>query len=1045
MNDQVDIGNGPSTNNPTEGSAQQNWQGVQVEITPQQQQIPDLSNITLKKVTVPKKKKVPTTLIGILALVIAIVAVGGIYEMHGVAKTSSSSTTTIKYIPISNFSSCETFDKPGTYYLSNNIVFNSIYGTCIDITSDNVKLICNKNNIIGKGPYSSSPPYSYGILINGKSNVSVYGCQISNFSFGIFITNSSHINITNNNLTSDFMSGIVLENSSNANVSTNFISKSLSTLGAIYIGKNSSGNKFLQNTLFYNSQYGFNISSTGNRFVNNSVTQTPISFLCSGIYGFKDSNNAKGNFCYNNTGCSFINCMGKNSQVNLNALTLSNNISYCGVISKPGTYVLQGNIDMGTLVNTSAISSPCLMINTSNVTLNCNNFKISNGTIGIEEKSASNITLENCNIYNFHTGVLLSGISNSSILNLNVNYGGTQNKFIPGQSGGIVGININKMLFSNITVKNSITGMILENSANSTLQNINIFNNIIGGLMLESANFDVVSNLIANYNKYGISMQNTFATTIKGFEFKNNTYGTYLSESFGNVFLNGYAMNNSDGDIYATPDSANTSDNQIIKTTCGLTDAYWAQRYCQAFVVPGLNYKPVINCTSITRPGIYKLTTDLNKVTASCMYIKSNNVVFDCGSHKIFGNGYGTAITANGDNITISNCTISNFATGIWLNNAFYMNIFSNKVNITAVGINVTNSKNLTLLNNQVSYPSVYGIALQNSSNTELYQDSVNYGGKGSAGIYLYNSTLNTIINNTANSANIGIEFAGNSTQNYVIQNFMQGTNYDYFCQAPDSPIDAENGGINYGISKLGCKWLAALSTVSPSIPCASVQTPGTYSLSADYIYNYGDMCYNIHANGTTINCNGHTIIATNGGIFADIINAQNFKVENCYLKGFTSPIVANGSSGSILNNTIYINKSELLPAVAINLSNAKTFDIEYNKIFAPFSGIFVSNTFTGKLIGNNVTSFVYPYKMINANNASVIGNIASYYGALGFLLSNSTNDLFKNNNFSGVYSLLCLGTAKGATANVDQGNNFCKANMNCTWIKSSLVTCPQK
>ncbi len=309
---------------------------------------------------------------------------------------------------------------------------------------------------------------------------------------------------------------------------------------------------------------------------------------------------------------------------------------------------------MGTLVNTSAISSPCLMINTSNVTLNCNNFKISNGTIGIEEKSASNITLENCNIYNFHTGVLLSGISNSSILNLNVNYGGTQNEFIPGQSGGIVGIDINKMLFSNITVKNSITGMILENSANSTLQNINIFNNIIGGLMLESANFDLVSNLIANYNKYGISMQNTFATTIKGFEFKNNTYGTYLSESFGNVFLNGYAMNNSDGDIYATPDSANTSDNQIIKTTCGLTDAYWAQRYCQAFVVPGLNYKPVINCTSITRPGIYKLTTDLNKVTASCMYIKSNNVVFDCGSHKIFGNGYGTAITANGDNITIS-------------------------------------------------------------------------------------------------------------------------------------------------------------------------------------------------------------------------------------------------------------------------------------------------------------------------------------------------------------------------------------------------------
>ncbi|MEM0106966.1 MAG: NosD domain-containing protein [Candidatus Micrarchaeaceae archaeon] len=1022
----------------------ENKQGMQVEIVPQQ--IPDLSNMTLKKVKVPTKKKKFPFLIAVIILIIAVGAISGFYMFH-TAPTNiiTSSTTTIKYIPISNFSSCETFDRPGIYYLSKNIIFNGLYGTCINITSDNVKLICNKNSIIGKGPYSASPPYSYGIFLNKKNNVSVYGCQISNFSFGIFIANSVDINIIDNNLTSDFMSGVVLENSSNSNISSNFISRSLSTMGAIYIGNNSTKNKFIQNTLFYNSQYGFNISYSENKFINNSVIQTPTSFICSGIYGFKNSSYSKGNLCYNNTGCNFINCIGKNIPLDLNTLELPKNITYCGVISKPGTYTLQNNIDMGTLINTSAISNPCIYINASRVTLNCNNFELLNGTIGIETNGKSNITLENCNLYNFHTGILLSNITNSSFLNLNINYGGTQSRVIQGQSGGIVALGINKVKFNNIKIKNSITGFIVWNSANLTLQNISVTNNPLGGLMLESANFDTLINIVSNYNQYGLNMQNTFATTVNGFTFKNNTYGTYVSGSFGNVFLNGYAMNNSDSDIYATLDSANVSDNQLVKTTCELTDAYWAQRYCNTFVVPGLNYKPVTNCTTITKPGTYRLTTDLNNVVAGCMNIKSNNVLFECSNHKMYGNAYGTAVTVNGSNVTVSNCSINNFATGLNVNKGSYVSLLNNKINISVIGINITNSYNLSIINDQIAYPSLYGIELENTSYTTLYQNNLNYGGKASINIYLYNSTKNIIINNTASSANIGMEFAGNSTNNYVMQNFMQGTNYDYFCQALNNPINAEKGGINYGVSKSGCKWLAALSPVSPAIPCSSAQTPDTYSLSADYIYNYGDICYNVHANGTVINCNGHTIIATNGGTFANFIDAQNFNLENCYLKGFTSPIVANGSSGSIFNNTIFINKSELLPAVAINVSNAKNFNIFYNKIFAPYAGIFISNAFTGKLIGNNVTSFIYPYKLKNASNATINSNIAAYYGSLGLVLSNSTNDIFKNNNFSGVYSLVCFGTAKGTTANMDQGNNFCKANLNCSWIKSSIAICPSK
>ena len=36
----------------------------------------------------------------------------------------------------------------------------------------------------------------------------------------------------------------------------------------------------------------------------------------------------------------------------------------------------------------------------------------------------------------------------------------------------------------------------------------------------------------------------------------------------------------------------------------------------------------------------------------------------------------------------------------------------------------------------------------------------------------------------------------------------------------------------------------------------------------------------------------GHTIYALHGGIFANIYNTSNIKIENCYLKNFTEDVV---------------------------------------------------------------------------------------------------------------------------------------------------------
>ena len=288
----------------------------------------------------------------VAAAIVALVIIGTAIMIQ--VLPSSPGTTTIDYSNKIIIRSCIEIDSPGSYYVAYGIQSKIQGGACITISANNVNLVCGAKPIIGSGPYAGVPPFTYGIEINGTSNVSISGCTIRNFSYGIYAPTSNSIVINDNNVSINYMSNIFLNRTNNGMIYNNSMYGSVSQEGSLHLGKESTKNKIYNNTILRSMYYGISINASGNEFYSNYVNTTRVSFYCDGGNGLKENNTGYSNICYNSTGCSFMQCKGINIPVNLSQIRLGSQINRCGGISNPGNYVLTNNIDMRNYVNVSA-------------------------------------------------------------------------------------------------------------------------------------------------------------------------------------------------------------------------------------------------------------------------------------------------------------------------------------------------------------------------------------------------------------------------------------------------------------------------------------------------------------------------------------------------------------------------------------------------------------------------------------------------------------------------------------------------------------------
>ena len=773
-------------------------------------------------------------------------------------------TTTVSTIPskISTITSCEIIPRPGDYFLASNVKTQIQGGPCINVSVSNVNIECDSNKITGSGPYVDVPPFTYGVWIVNKTNVTITGCNIENFSYGVFVENSNNININNNNVSVNYVSNIYLNNTHNSSVGNNYLSKASGPDGSIYLTNRTSGVNINNNSVEYNLFYGINVNASNNTFSRNFLNNTQFAFRCSVPNGFVISSKAYGNICYNSTGCGFVSCIGINIPTNISKLTVQNPINECGSITSSGTYVLSSNINMQNYVNITNILSlltPCIRVAAQDVVINCKGFTIYNSTIGISDMNEPNLTIENCNIVSAEKGIVLLNATQTTLYNVTL----TKEEY---------------------------------------------------GLEITNTSIGTVTNLTATGDTYGVTLSGSFSNIFQNLNLLHNTFGLYLdNNSFSNTFNKGTILNNTQMDVYATPDSANASYDLMLSITCGYTNAIWGT--CAHYVPPPSAFIPVTTCRTISLPGNYLLLSSIEKANSNCIQILSSNVIFNCINHIISASpsvvGGSAMVVSNSTNVSVYSCGFNNFKTSLNVYNSSAVVINNASIQGSLYGqygISLNNVVNATVFNSLINGTSNASISLVHTKASKILKNVITYGEPNlNIGILINNSQNNLISNNTGSRNNIGMYLIGNSLNNTILSNLMQlSTKFDYECIGINNALAAENGGVNYGTTANICDWLATITPANPTISCTLVQQPGLIFITQDYKYDSGSDCFDISANDTTINCAGHTILATNGGTFANFTNSQGGVVKNCLLKGFSSTIVAKNSTISVLNNTIF-------------------------------------------------------------------------------------------------------------------------------------------
>lgn len=952
----------------------------------------------------------------IIPVIIILLAAGAYYYISK-SNAHAQITTTIPVSKFSYISSCANITSPGTYIITGNITTSKQSGACIEIQSNNVKLEGDSHALVGDGPYIAKSPYTYGIAIVDSSNVSISKLNISKFSYDLYLSavlGSSFSNITATNST---VSGAyVLNSKNNLLLNDQVYSSGTSAGGLNLIG--GGNNTVKESSLSHNAYYGLNLSSTGNKFLGDVFASNPVDLYCASEPSrFRYSNKFIGTQCSTNDFCNSAYCAVSNKQFNVSEnISLSSSASTCGEIRAPGNYLVSQNLNLSSYINTSrgATGIACITIASPNVNLNCGGHTVSNSGYGIYAKNVYNFTITDCRFNNDSDGVYLA-----DSLDFNVTNSAAYNSTV-GLYAGLSDIGT----IANSTFGNDFYGVYVSNSSNLVFNRINA---------------------------------------------KGNNYGIYNQKLSNTEFYYGNFSHNTKSDFYCSAVSYNSTTNHLSNAACGLTDCNWGKASCKYYTLPPVAAFPISACTSITTPGSYALTKNII-TPGTCMSIDTNNVTFSCAGHILDGTGPGSGIYMNHRvGVSIENCSIEGFTFGINLTNSAAITLQDVTSNGTGVGIYASNVSS-SLIENTTAYASKINGEVYNRLNSSIITgNGASFGAGNSTGIVFRNSSNNEIsLNNASSNANSGFSFY-NSTGNYVLNNTaFSNKGYDYFCSPDNSGLYAENGGINNGLTKHNCEWLAEVSPESQSQLCSAINTATHVSLSYDMYYPYGSKCYSITningsvANYSSINCNGHTVIATNGGVFA-YSTVSNVKVENCYLKGFTSGIVLKGNNDQVLNNvlgtsnysisvsgkgTSVLNNTIKHSIYGIYLSNASLSTVKDNLVGNTSYSISVSNATLSTIQNNTVVNSTTRYSPIstavgisvyNITRSSILNNRVSGNATIGVRFSGSSIlNTFTNNTASGTVSgIACYNSSSASSSDYDFGGNIC-SNNSCQWMTKS-------
>ncbi len=317
---------------------------------------------------------------------------------------------------------CGTISISGSYELYDNVTSQN---TCFTIAAPNIIFDCNGKQIIGNNQ-------GYGIIDNGKYNVSMKSCNIQNYKYGIYADNANEINTQNTSITGVYYgatysnisygsigntkvisfvdSGINVSDGSRLNVNGDTADQGLyGSSGFVFNKINES--IISKNTGLHNPDYGLTFINSTNNLVNNNTA------LNNGIFDYYCAGNSAG-FYSNKIGID--NGISKSGCSWIVAINPSSNLE-CLSFASPGIITFESDM-VYSYGNTCYTISDKNSTNSDGSVIDCNGHTIystSGGTFA--NVNASDITIKNCYLDNFNTAIISNGkglsIYNTTITN----------------------------------------------------------------------------------------------------------------------------------------------------------------------------------------------------------------------------------------------------------------------------------------------------------------------------------------------------------------------------------------------------------------------------------------------------------------------------------------------------------------------------------------------------------------------------------------------------------------------------------------------------
>jgi parallel beta-helix repeat protein len=460
-----------------------------------------------------------------------------------------------------------------------------------------------------------------------------------------------------------------------------------------------------------------------------------------------------------------------------------------------------------TVDNDLTCNGTALNIVANNVALDCQGHTLTGNTTGYgvnitgaTSSLRTNVTIKNCNIYNFSEGIHVWYSPKLYVINNTVKYS---------DGNGNNGVSISSSNSSNIsfnTIINNYNGVYISNSYNGIItQNTISYNNYIGLSLngqsaVTSQNITVRNNTIQANTKYGVQCntilrsriiennildqntgtaygvylyQNSDYNNITNNSFSNNYYGAYLDCSGGNVNQYNNVIGNTFSDTYRSLYAAgceqnvwrNTFNNYGLNAISGLSifcvggvgNYYKNVPLAQVFVadcgpVPGASTIYVNQSLSAANFSWGASTATFESLQDAIFNAKNTTTTVSI----VPGTGpyTGTIETIrNGLVLDCSNQTLqgSGESKGIWINGEREITIQNCKIQGYANGIYLTSSPNNIIYNNFL-----------NNTNNTFFSGTI------------YNSTWNIADPIEGGNINNGLWIGGNYWANPSGTGFSQ-------------------------------------------------------------------------------------------------------------------------------------------------------------------------------------------------------------------------------------------------------------------------------